>query len=114
MPPRADFQPVNHDVALELGDIQGTVLRHRTEQFHGVYLLYRVNDAAAAKAALKQVLPHITSAADWAAPRPFTMNIVFTWQGLRALGLSPDELEGFPEEFRVGMAARKEVLGDSG
>lgn len=114
MPPRADMQSVNHDVALELGDIQGTILRHRPGQFHGVYLLYRVDHVAAAKAALNQVVPYVTSAADWESPRPFTMNIVFTWQGLRALGLSPDELESFPEEFRVGMAARKEVLGDSG
>ena len=45
---------------------------------------------------------------------PFTVNIVFTWQGLRALGLPQDDLDSFPEEFRVGMAARKEVLGDSG
>lgn len=101
-------------VALELGDIQGTVLRHRPQQFHGVYLLYRVDDVAAAKAALGQVVPHVTSAADWESPRPFTLNVVFTWQGLRALGLPRDELTNFPEEFRVGMAARKEVLGDSG
>ncbi len=105
---------IDPDVALELGDIQGTVLRHRPEQFHGVYMLYRVDDVALAKGALSQVEPYVTSAAEWESPRPFTVNIVFTWQGLRALGLSQDELESFPEEFRVGMAARKEVLGDSG
>ncbi len=114
MPLKAETQSVDQDVALELGDIQGTVLRHRPEQFHGVYLLYRVDNVADAKAALNQVLPHVTSAADWESPRPFALNIVFTWQGLRALGLSREELRSFPEQFRVGMAARKEILGDLG
>jgi deferrochelatase/peroxidase EfeB len=73
-----------------------------------------VDDAVAAKAALRQVLPHVTSAAHWEIPRPFTLNMVFTWRGLRALGLPSEALDSFPMEFRVGMAARKEVLGDSG
>ena len=29
------MQLTDRDVALELGDIQGTLLRHRPEQFHG-------------------------------------------------------------------------------
>ena len=38
----------------------------------------------------------------------------FTWNGLRALGLDEASLASFPEEFKQGMAARAEVLGDSG
>ncbi|MBV9355516.1 MAG: peroxidase, partial [Chloroflexi bacterium] len=108
------MQAVERDVSLDLGDIQGTLLRHRPDKFHGVYLLYRVDDVAAAKASLNRVLPYVTSAADWESPRPFALNLVFTWQGFRAFGLSESELESFPDEFRAGMAARKEILGDSG
>ena len=38
----------------------------------------------------------------------------FTWNGLRALGLDEASLASFPEEFKQGMAARAEMLGDAG
>jgi Dyp-type peroxidase family len=37
-----------------------------------------------------------------------------TWNGLRELGVDEASLATFPEEFRQGMAARAEVLGDTG
>ena len=42
------------------------------------------------------------------------VTVAFTWNGLRALGVPEDSLATFPEEFRQGMAARAEVLGDTG
>jgi Dyp-type peroxidase family len=42
------------------------------------------------------------------------VSVAFTWNGLRALGLDEHSLAAFPTEFRQGMAARAEVLGDSG
>ena len=42
------------------------------------------------------------------------MSVAFTWPGLRALGLDEASLATFPEEFRQGMVARAEVLGDTG
>src|SRR3954468_3874045 len=42
------------------------------------------------------------------------VTVAFTWNGLRALGVPEDLLATFPEEFRQGMAARAEVLGDTG
>ncbi len=38
----------------------------------------------------------------------------FTWNGLRALGLDEASLASFPEEFKQGMVARAEMLGDTG
>ena len=38
----------------------------------------------------------------------------FTWNGLRALGVGAASLGTFPEEFKQGMVARAEMLGDSG
>jgi len=104
----------NAEITLELEDIQGTILRRRPDKYHGAYILYRVDDVAAAKASLRQVLPHVTSASDWGAPRAFTLNIVFTHEGLLAMGVTAEDLAHFPDEFRAGMAARKEVLGDYG
>jgi Dyp-type peroxidase family len=40
--------------------------------------------------------------------------VAFTWSGLRALGVTEASLASFPEEFRQGMAARCQVLGDTG
>jgi Dyp-type peroxidase family len=40
--------------------------------------------------------------------------LAFTWNGLRALGVPEESLASFPEEFREGMAARADILGDTG
>jgi Dyp-type peroxidase family len=42
------------------------------------------------------------------------VTVAFTWNGLRALGVDEASLATFPEEFRQGMVARAQVLGDSG
>ncbi len=42
------------------------------------------------------------------------VTVAFTWNGLRALGVDEAALSTFPVEFREGMAARAEVLGDVG
>lgn len=100
---------------LELSDIQGTVLRNRPMPYYGAYVAFRINDAAAARTMLRRLLPHVTSAADWANPRDQAwINVVFTWEGLRRLGLEDAILDGFPIEFRQGMAARSAFLGDVG
>ena len=44
----------------------------------------------------------------------FTVNIGFTYEGLKALGLSQRSLDSFPEAFRVGMRGRASVVGDVG
>ncbi|MFM7137504.1 MAG: Dyp-type peroxidase [Planctomycetota bacterium] len=100
---------------LEIGDIQGTVLNNRPMPYFGAYVVFHINEAEAARTMLRRLIPHITSAADWAAPKEHAwINIAFTWEGLRRLGLSQEILDGFPVEFRQGMAARSEFLGDIG
>ena len=49
-----------------------------------------------------------------ASPDSRWVTIAFTWNGLRALGVSEASLATFPEEFRQGMAARAEILGTTG
>ena len=41
-------------------------------------------------------------------------NIAFTFAGLTKLGVDPDTLATFPQDFRDGMAARAAILGDKG
>jgi Dyp-type peroxidase family len=40
--------------------------------------------------------------------------LAFTWPGLQALGVDPVTLETFPAVFKEGMAARAQLLGDTG
>jgi deferrochelatase/peroxidase EfeB len=42
------------------------------------------------------------------------ITVAFTWNGVRALGVSESSLATFPDEFREGMAARADILGDTG
>lgn len=100
---------------LELGDIQGTVLRNRPLPYFGAYVLFRILDAAAARVLLARLIPHVTSAADWEHPAEHAwINVVFSAEGMRRIGIGEDILSGFPPEFLQGMAARKAFLGDVG
>lgn len=100
---------------LELHDIQGTVLNNRPMPYFGAYVCFRINDAEEARTMLRRLIPRVSSAADWAAPKDDAwLNLAFTWEGLRRIGLSQEILDGFPIEFRQGMAARSAFLGDVG
>nr|WP_316397157.1 hypothetical protein [Bradyrhizobium sp. 33ap4] len=83
--------------------------------YYGSYLVFRIDDADCARRALTRLLPHITSAADWEAPADAAwINVVYTAEGLRRLGVNAEILAGFPRAFQQGMAARKTFLGDVG
>ncbi|MFT3794850.1 Dyp-type peroxidase [Flavobacterium sp.] len=100
---------------LELENIQGTVLRNRPMPYFGSYLVFSIEDPKSAYALIERLIPHITSAADWNAPAENAwINIVFTHEGLKRLCLPKEILDGFPIEFKQGMAARKSFLGDLG
>jgi Dyp-type peroxidase family len=102
-------------VHLELADIQGTILRGRPMPYVGSYFVFRVDDGEQARTLLRRLLPRLTSAADWERPAENAwINVTFSHQGLRKLGMPQAILDGFPKEFRQGMAARKEYLGDVG
>ena len=42
------------------------------------------------------------------------VNLAFTYNGFKKLGLDEDSLSTFPEAFKEGMAARAAILGDTG
>jgi Dyp-type peroxidase family len=101
---------------LEFDDIQHFVLT-RPPAATARYEFLSFGDPHSARAWLTAIAEQVQSAtamratvdnmSRWAA-------VAFTWNGLRALGLDEKALASFPEEFRQGMVARAEVLGDSG
>jgi Dyp-type peroxidase family len=98
---------------LDLPQIQGFVVRGYRLPLAG-YLFFRIEDAERARAWLAVLTEHVLTAAEWSEKPDSGVNVAFTYQGLAALGVPGASLAAFPEEFRVGMAARASALGDAG
>jgi Dyp-type peroxidase family len=100
---------------LERDDIQGNFLRGYGFPF-ARYLFARVADggAAAARRWLAAQADPITTEAEWTAKPFLAGNLALSFAGLRALGLPGWLLDSFPEDFRQGMAARADCIGDAG
>jgi len=100
---------------LEFDDIQHILLT-RTPALTGRYEFLSFKSPAAGRAWLTGILRTVASVQTvqtsiekenrW-------VNVAFTWNGLRALGVDEGLLDTFPEEFKQGMAARAEILGDT-
>jgi deferrochelatase/peroxidase EfeB len=99
---------------LELDDLQGGILHPRPSPYVGTYFLVRIDDRHDGREALSRLSRSIASAANWSATSDSWLNVALTFQGLKALGVPQDSLDSFPDEFREGMAARSELLGDVG
>ncbi|MEU6426861.1 hypothetical protein ABZ860_13295 [Microbispora sp. NPDC046973] len=101
-------------MSMSLDDVQGLVARGYRELPAGCLTLVTVDDAAAAGAALRTLLPRVTTAG------PFTggvaLHVALTASGLLRLGLPEPALAGFSAEFTEGMTAphRSRFLGDTG
>jgi deferrochelatase/peroxidase EfeB len=100
--------------ALDLHEIQATVLRPRPAPYFGSHVLLRVDDAQAGRAFLRRLTPHVDSCADWWSATDPWIAVGISYAGLKALGVADDSLQSFPEAFREGMAARARQLGDVG
>ena len=75
---------------LELGDIQRGVLGPRPSPYAGTYILLRIDDPAAGRAALKRLTPLVASAADLTSPLGDAwLAVALSYQGLKALLISP-------------------------
>jgi Dyp-type peroxidase family len=101
---------------LELDDIQHILLT-RTPAMTGRYEFLSFDEAAGGRAWLSELIPVVESAASAPATMEDTkrwVTLAFTWNGLRALGVPAESLATFPEAFRQGMAARADILGDTG
>jgi Dyp-type peroxidase family len=107
-------EELRHNPAVDLHDIQATVLRHRPEPYFGTHFFLHINDEHDGREFLRRLAPHISSAADWWNAEDAWIAVAISYTGLGALGVPEDSLQSFPEAFRVGMAARAEKLCDYG
>src|SRR6201999_1663304 len=101
---------------LELDDIQHILLT-RTPAITGRYEFLSFDTPEGGRAWLTELLDKVQSAADVQATVDSSnrwVTLAFTWNGLRALGVPEESLATFPDEFRTGMAARADILGDTG
>ena len=101
---------------LEVEDIQHILLT-RTPALTGRYEFLSFRNAAGGRAWLAEILEQVQSAAEAMASVEKDkrwVTVAFTWNGLRALGVDEGSLATFPEEFKQGMVARAEMLGDTG
>src|SRR5947209_18810399 len=101
--------------SLELDDIQSGALHGRASPYVGLYLLVRIDDRWAGREMVRRLHAVVDSAqVSPEMARDAWVTVAFTYQGLKALGVPQDSLDSFSPEFRQGMAARAEELGDRG
>src|SRR4249919_260747 len=101
---------------LENEDIQHILLT-RTPALTGRYEFLSFRNAAGGRAWLSAIREKAQSAAEVLASVEKDkrwVTVAFTWNGLKALGVDETSLATFPEEFKQGMPARADVLGDTG
>jgi Dyp-type peroxidase family len=115
-------------ISTNLPNIQGNVFGGFFKD-HQAFLFLRLNDTEQAKAWLADLIDDIATAEEVIAfnnvfkltkKRHHSMegvvkatwtNVAFTFKGLKALGVPPEELT-FPAEFKNGMAAQAGTIGD--
>lgn len=114
------------------GDIQGFITSGFKHIYHTIYLFLKIEDKAKAQEWLSTIVDEMTTAKGWRpvddsangaqqASKPpkerpqKIMNIAFTVEGLKILGLPPEVIETFPVQFQEGMADehRALLLGDT-
>jgi Dyp-type peroxidase family len=101
---------------LELNDLQHFLLV-RTPALAARYEFLSFREPAAGRAWLGGILDTVGTGRiveEGVAADARWVTVAFTWNGLRTLGVDEPSLATFPEEFRQGMVARAQVLGDTG
>ncbi len=100
---------------LDLADIQGnTVVAYGRYGFPAArFVFFRVTSPEDGRLFVAEVASLVTTSV----PCPdaeVTTNIAFTYEGLKHLDVPEDTLHGFPDEFSMGMKARRDIIGDTG
>jgi len=100
--------------SLELDDIQAGALHERPSPYVGTYLLLRIRARADGRELVRWLHRIVAPATTPAGADETSVTVAFTHHGLEALGVPQSSLDSFAPEFREGMAARAQVLGDVG
>ncbi len=99
---------------IEKQDIQGIILKGYSDLPAADFLLLGIKDPLVVKKWLKKITVEITTGNE--KPRETAMNLAFTFDGMKALGLDENTLDRFPMELEDGMLTRhkQDYLGDYG
>jgi Dyp-type peroxidase family len=100
------------DLKNNLHDIQDNVVTPILMRY-GRHIFLKFVDGDKARAWLREMVKRVNARQVEHGTR-FTVNIAFTYEGLKALGLSQSSLDSFPQAFRVGARGRAELVGDIG
>ncbi|MEO8592294.1 MAG: peroxidase [Candidatus Solibacter sp.] len=101
---------------LEFDDIQHILLT-RAPALTGRYEFLSFRSAASGRQWLAAIMDKVHSAEAMRSSIDEDkrwVTVAFTFNGLRALGVDEASLATFPDEFREGMVARAQMLGDAG
>jgi len=93
-------------------DIQDNVVMPILMRY-GRHIFFKFTDGQKARAWLRNMFNRVNARQEEHGTR-FSVNIGFTYEGLKALGLSQRSLDSFPRAFRVGMRGRASEVGDVG
>jgi Dyp-type peroxidase family len=98
---------------IDVADLQGGIVRGYGRRFaFARHLFARVTEAEPARKFLAAMANPVTTEEEWAGHPETTLNVALSFRALEALGLPGGMLDGFPAEFRCGMAHRADRLGD--
>lgn len=100
---------------LDLHDIQGNIIKAYGRYGYPMsrYLFFKIRRSTGARKFVELMVPLITNAARTDLPT-VTTNISFTYEGLKRLGIPEATLHSMPDEFTMGMKARRSIVGDTG
>ncbi|MES2943122.1 MAG: peroxidase [Pseudomonadota bacterium] len=107
---------------LNLLDIQGNVIRAYGRFGYPVarYVFLNISDSTRARAFVGALTQKVTTATPWGdgpgqVKQPaWTVNLAFTFQGMKELDVPMASLMDFSPEFAAGMKERRDILGDDG
>ena len=108
------------DNNIDFHDVQGNIMNNYAEfgYLKSRYLFIQVADGIDGRAFVREITPFITSAAVHADKTKLlpktTMNMAFTFNGLKELGLPTLTLQSFPDEYAMGIRNRTSILDDVG
>src|ERR1700741_588430 len=100
------------DLKANVHDIQDNVVTPILMRY-GRHIFLKFVDGAKGRAWLRNMFNRVNARPEEHGTR-FTVNIGFTHEGLKVLGVLQRSLDSFPEAFRVGMRGRANVVGDVG
>jgi Dyp-type peroxidase family len=100
------------DLKENVQDIQDNVVAPILMRY-GRHLFVKFTDGDRARTWLRNLYKRVNARPQERGTR-FTVNIAFTFDGLKALGVSRPSLDSFPQAFRMGMQRRAAAVGDVG